>query len=93
MIDTEISRRKIHLYNKGVSKITKELDAINLMNKLRKLDLLLSLFLNKDQSLLLTYQKKHLIQEFDTSSDDDLKLESKVLRKFSEDFTERNQGR
>jgi len=47
-VDTEISRRKIHLYNKGVNKIVRELDAINLMNKLRKLDLLLSLFLNKD---------------------------------------------
>jgi len=47
-VDTEISRRKIHLYNKGLNKIVRELDAINLMNKLRKLDLLLSLFLNKD---------------------------------------------
>ncbi|CDW82658.1 UNKNOWN [Stylonychia lemnae] len=91
-VDTEISRRKIHLYNKGVNKIVRELDAINLMNKLRKLDLLLSLFLNKDQSYLLQYQKKHLIQEADSSSEEENKTQSIILRKFSDGYVKRNQA-
>lgn len=42
-----LNERKIHLYRKGEEKIKKELDCVNLMTKLRQLDLLLSLQLDK----------------------------------------------
>ncbi|CDW75112.1 UNKNOWN [Stylonychia lemnae] len=66
-----INERKIHLYKKGEEKIKKELDCVNLMTKLRQLDLLISLELNKSQKFLLNLQKRHLIQEVETSSDED----------------------
>eukprot|EP00347_Sterkiella_histriomuscorum_P017061 403350812 len=66
-----INERKIHLYKKGEQKIKNELDCVNLMTKLRQLDLLLSLQLDKNQKFLLNLQKKHLIQEIDTSTDED----------------------
>eukprot|EP00347_Sterkiella_histriomuscorum_P017804 403347926 len=84
---SSLSKRKLYLFKKGQGKIQHELDAINLMTKLRKLDLLLSLTLNKDQSYLLQFQKKHLIQDHDSSSsegDQDLNS-SKVVRKFTEE--------
>ena len=43
-----MEERKMLLFLKGKKKIMRELDAINLLNRLRKLDLLLSLSLNKD---------------------------------------------
>ncbi|CDW81986.1 UNKNOWN [Stylonychia lemnae] len=66
-----LNQRKIHLYKKGEEKIKRELDCVNLMTKLRQLDLLLSLQLDKNQKFLLNLQKKHLIQEVDTSTDED----------------------
>lgn len=49
------------LYKKGESKIVEELDCVNIMTKLRQVELLISLFLNSKQKFLLNFQKKHLI--------------------------------
>jgi len=54
--------RKVHLYKKGEEKILRELDCVNIMTKLRQLDLLTSLFLNPKQRFLLNFQKKNLIK-------------------------------
>lgn len=58
------------MYKKGEEKIKKELDCVNMMTKLRQLDLLISLYLNRNQKFLLNLQKKHLIQDIDTSEDE-----------------------
>ena len=53
------------------------------MTKLRQLDLFLSLYLSKSQNFLLNLQKKHLIQEND-SSEDETKKDTVMLSKFDE---------
>lgn len=66
------NQKKIALYKKGEEKIKQELDCVNLMTKLRQLDLLLSLYLNREQKFLLNLQKKHLIQDKETSDEEDM---------------------
>jgi hypothetical protein len=51
----------MHLYKKGEEKVMKELDCVNIMMKLRQLELLISLFLNSKQKFLLNFQKKNVI--------------------------------
>lgn len=48
---------------KGERKIKNELDCINILTKMRYLDVLVSLFLNSNQKLLLGFQRKNVIQE------------------------------
>jgi len=55
--------RKIHIYKKGEEKIMKELDCINIMTKLRQLDVLSHLILTAKQRYLLNFQKKNIIKE------------------------------
>ena len=66
-----IEKRKISLYKKGEQMILKELDCINIMTKLRQLDLLLSLSLSSKQKFLLHFQRKNLIKEDDSDSSSD----------------------
>ena len=73
------SERKLEIYKKGEEKIIKELDCVNIMTKLRQLEIITSLFLNSKQKFLLNFQKKNLISEksnlennnSSSSSDDD----------------------
>jgi hypothetical protein len=47
--------RKMRLYKKGEEKVMRELDCVNIMMKMRQLELLLSLFLNSKQKFLLNF--------------------------------------
>jgi hypothetical protein len=59
---------------RGEKKIKNELDCISILTKLRYLDVLVSLFLNTNQKLLLGFQRKNVIKESsgkNDSSDED----------------------
>jgi len=58
-----LQERKMHLYKKGEEKVIKELDCVNIMTKMRQLELLISLFLNSKQKFLLNFQKKNVITD------------------------------
>jgi hypothetical protein len=45
----------MYLYKKGEEKVMKELDCVNIMTKMRQLELLISLFLNSKQKFLLNF--------------------------------------
>ena len=45
----------MRLYKKGEEKVMRELDCVNIMMKMRQLELLLSLFLNSKQKFLLNF--------------------------------------
>ena len=53
----------MHFYKKGEEKVMKELDCVNIMMKMRQLELLISLFLNSKQKFLLNFQKKNVIND------------------------------
>ena len=88
----------MQLYHIGEEKIIKELDCVNVLTKLRQLDIVTSLFLNKKQKFLLNFQKKNLITEKShkmenndsSSSDDD--QSSTIFRKFTEKNGLKNKG-
>jgi hypothetical protein len=69
------TERKLNLYKRGEEKVKQELDCINLMTRLRQLDLLVSLFLSSQQKVLLHFSKKNLIRcendRFNSSSDEE----------------------
>jgi len=50
-----IDERKVELFMKGESKIKNELDCVSILTKLRYLDVIVSLFLNSNQKLLLGF--------------------------------------
>ena len=54
-LDETLQERKMRLYKQGEDKIMKELDCVNIMMKLRQLELLVSLFLNQKQKFLLNF--------------------------------------
>ncbi|CDW89478.1 UNKNOWN [Stylonychia lemnae] len=85
--------RKINLYNQGVNMISEEFDAVNFIDKMRKLDLFLSLFLNKNQNFLLKFQKKHLIQSNDllSSDEEDKSSFNQFIRKYTQSNYQKNQ--
>ena len=64
--------------------MVKELDALNFLNSLRRLELLLSLNLNREQTYLLQFSKKNLISNQDSSNSESetIKLEN-VVNKYS----------
>jgi hypothetical protein len=45
--------RKLVLYNKGIERLDKEIDIVEMVKKFRKLDVIIKLLLKKDQQLLL----------------------------------------
>ena len=70
---------------KGERKIKNELDCISILTKLRYLDVLVSLFLNQEQKLLLGFQRRNVIQE-DTgalSSDDEQEKTKDIIKKLN----------
>lgn len=82
---TTLEERKVELYMKGERKIKNELDCISILTKLRYLDVLVSLFLDSNQKLLLGFQRKNVIQE-DTgsySSDDEQETTKDIISKLN----------
>lgn len=82
---TTLEERKVELYLKGERKIKNELDCISILTKLRYLDVLVSLFLDSNQKLLLGFQRKNVIQE-DTgsySSDDEQETTKDIINKLN----------
>ena len=82
---TTLEERKVELYLKGERKIKNELDCISILTKLRYLDVLVSLFLDTNQKLLLGFQRKNVIQE-DTgsySSDDEQETTKDIISKLN----------
>jgi len=81
---TTLQERKVELYMKGERKIKSELDCISILTKLRYLDVIVSLFLNSHQKLLLGFQRKNVIQEDNaghSSSDDEQGAAKDILNK------------
>eukprot|EP00347_Sterkiella_histriomuscorum_P005517 403356316 len=71
-------------FNKGKDTLIKELDAISVIKKLRKVELMQKILFSLPQSILLNYQKKNLVDQETDNSDDDL-LHS-MSNRFSERF-------
>lgn len=67
----------------GQQKIVKELDCINLISRLRQLDLLISLFLSNHQKVLLNYSKRNILRkdELESSSSGEEEVNSQYLLK------------
>jgi hypothetical protein len=45
----------MRLYKKGEEKVMRELDCVNILKKMRQLELIISLFLNSKQKFLLNF--------------------------------------
>lgn len=62
-------------------KIQNELDVVNIMNKLRSLDMISNIMLSDSQKLLLQFQKQNLIQDIDSSESeqDTVRMHLKIL--------------
>ena len=77
----------------------KELDCVNIMMKMRQLELLISLFLNSKQKFLLNFQKKNVItddHQADTGSlseTDEDDMGSLIFNKYTEDIAKNPGGR
>ena len=80
-----LEERKIELYLKGERKIKNELDCISILTKLRYLDVIVSLFLNSNQKLLLGFQRRNVIQEDGggASSDDEQEKTKDIVNKLN----------
>lgn len=61
--------KKHYLYEKGVKKLEKELDIVNLVRSIRQLKLMAQVLLGPSERMLLKFQRKNMI-ETDTSSED-----------------------
>lgn len=73
--DISSTQKRANLYQRGEAKVIKELDCINILTRLRQLDLLVSLFLSNQQKVLLHFSKQNLLRQEDdnyTSSDEEL---------------------
>ena len=57
------TEKQYNLFKNGEIKILQELDTVNLILRLRQLEILVSRFLNKDQQLLINFQKKNILRE------------------------------
>ena len=77
----------------------KELDCVNIMMKMRQLELLISLFLNSKQKFLLNFQKKNVInddRQADTGSLSETEEDetgSLIFNKYTEDISKNPGGR
>jgi hypothetical protein len=68
-----MTMRKLKIYEKGKTKVRKELDVVSIISKMRRLDLISDILLTDSQKILLNYQKKNLLKAEDSSdSEDDL---------------------
>ena len=66
-----LEERKQKLYDKARAKIDKEFDAINLLKVMKEVRLMASVFLNPTQKLLMSFQRKYVLdsEESENSSD------------------------
>jgi hypothetical protein len=89
----------MHLYKKGEEKVMKELDCVNIMMKMRQLELLISLFLNSKQKFLLNFQKKNvitddrLIHAGSLSESEEDEMGSLIFNKYTEDIAKNPKGK
>lgn len=63
--------KKHYLFKKGVEKLDKELDIVNLIKQIRKLKLMTKILFSSRQAMLLKFQRKNLIETTTSSSDSD----------------------
>ena len=92
----------MHLYKKGEEKVMKELDCVNIMMKMRQLELLISLFLNSKQKFLLNFQKKNVItndkkadncSQLNSSETEEDETGSVIFNKYTDDIANNPGGR
>lgn len=62
-----IETRKLVLYNKGMEKLDKEIDIVEIVKKFRKLDIIIKYLLQKDQQLLLDLKNTEYISSDEES--------------------------
>lgn len=73
--------RKLVLYNKGIEKLDKEIDIVEMVKKFRKLDILIKYIFSKDQQLLLDLKHAHYISSDEESERYVLGLQKKKVIK------------
>jgi hypothetical protein len=73
--------RKLVLYNKGVEKLDKEIDIVEMVKKFRKLDIIVKYIFSKDQQLLLDLKHTHHISSDEESERYVLGLQKKKVIK------------
>jgi hypothetical protein len=61
--DLTETEKRVNIYRIGAKKVLNELDCVNIMTRLRQLDLLVSLYLSSHQKVLLHFSKQNLIRE------------------------------
>ena len=92
----------MHFYKKGEEKVMKELDCVNIMMKMRQLELLISLFLNSKQKFLLNFQKKNVINDdrqgdkfsqINSSETEEDEAGSLIFNKYTEDIANNPRGK
>jgi hypothetical protein len=89
----------MHLYKKGEEKVMKELDCVNIMMKMRQLELLISLFLNSKQKFLLNFQKKNVITDDrlvntgSLSETEEDEMGPLIFNKYTEDIAKNPRGK
>ena len=77
----------------------KELDCVNIMMKMRQLELLISLFLNSKQKFLLNFQKKNVITDdrqadaCNLSETEEDETGSLIFNKYTEDIAKNSRGK
>jgi hypothetical protein len=73
----DCSEKKIYLYERAKSKLTKDLDCVDFLRKIKKIENLLSLVLDSKQRLLLFFNRKNVVKhEDDYSSSDEEKFDN-----------------
>ncbi|CDW74524.1 UNKNOWN [Stylonychia lemnae] len=63
--------KKERLFKKGEAKIKKELDCVNLMAKMRQIDIFLSYFFSSRQKFLMMFSKQNLLHLSESSQSED----------------------
>lgn len=71
-----LARNRNAIYKKGVAKVNKELDILNILRKFRQLDILINIMLPNQAKVLMNYQKKSMLTLNDSS---DSELDQSVM--------------
>jgi len=73
--------RKLVLFNKGMERLDKEIDIVEMVKKFRKLDVIVRFLLKKDQQLLLDLKNTHYISSNEESEKYVIGLQKKKVIK------------